>query len=56
MAYADAEQHRDILQSLVRALISGKRRIWLATPYFLPTWRVRRTLRQAAKRGIEVRL
>ncbi|MEA9978961.1 phosphatidylserine/phosphatidylglycerophosphate/cardiolipin synthase family protein [Pseudomonas sp. 10B1] len=56
VAYADARQHRDILQSLVRALSSGKRRIWLATPYFLPTWKVRRALRRAAARGVDVRL
>lgn len=56
VAYADARQHRDILQSLVRALNSGKRRIWLATPYFLPTWKVRRSLRRAASLGIDVRL
>jgi phosphatidylserine/phosphatidylglycerophosphate/cardiolipin synthase-like enzyme len=45
VAYADARQHRDILQSLFRALNSGHKRIWLATPYFLPTWKVRRSLR-----------
>ncbi|MHC8352522.1 phospholipase D-like domain-containing protein [Pseudomonas sp. RT4P38] len=56
VAYADARQHRDILQSLTRALNSGQRRIWLATPYFLPTWKVRRSLRRAAARGIDVRL
>ncbi|MBJ9976837.1 phosphatidylserine/phosphatidylglycerophosphate/cardiolipin synthase family protein [Pseudomonas sp. S75] len=56
VAYADARQHRDILRSLVRALSSGQRRIWLATPYFLPTWSVRRSLRRAARRGIDVRL
>lgn len=56
VAYADARQHRDILQSLVRALNSGKQRIWLATPYFLPTWKVRRALRRAAARGVDVRL
>ncbi|MBD1553369.1 phospholipase D-like domain-containing protein [Pseudomonas typographi] len=56
VAYADARQHRDILRSLVRALNSGQRRIWLATPYFLPTWTVRRSLRRAASRGIDVRL
>jgi phosphatidylserine/phosphatidylglycerophosphate/cardiolipin synthase-like enzyme len=56
VAYADARQHRDILQSLVRALNSGQKRIWLATPYFLPTWKVRRSLRRAAARGIDVRL
>ncbi|MFJ4142251.1 phosphatidylserine/phosphatidylglycerophosphate/cardiolipin synthase family protein [Pseudomonas sp. NPDC089734] len=56
VAYADARQHRDILQSLVRALNSGHKRIWLATPYFLPTWKVRRSLRKAAARGVDVRL
>lgn len=56
VAYADARQHRDILHSLVRALNSGQQRIWLATPYFLPTWSVRRSLRRAASRGIDVRL
>ena len=56
VAYADARQHRDILQSLVRAINSGQQRIWLATPYFLPTWSVRRSLRRAAGRGVDVRL
>jgi phosphatidylserine/phosphatidylglycerophosphate/cardiolipin synthase-like enzyme len=56
VAYADSRQHRDILQSLVRALYTSKKRIWLATPYFLPTWKVRRALRRAAARGVDVRL
>jgi phosphatidylserine/phosphatidylglycerophosphate/cardiolipin synthase-like enzyme len=56
VAYADAHQHRDILQSLVRVINSSKQRIWLATPYFLPTWSVRRSLRRAAARGVDVRL
>jgi len=56
VAYADARQHRDILQSLIRALNGAQHRVWLATPYFLPTWRVRRALRKAAGRGVDVRL
>ncbi|MDZ3995642.1 phospholipase D-like domain-containing protein [Pseudomonas sp. Teo4] len=56
VAYADARQHKDILHSLVRALNSGQQRIWLATPYFLPTWSVRRSLRRAAGKGVDVRL
>lgn len=56
VAYADARQNRDILQSLIRALNNSQGRIWLATPYFLPTWSVRRALRRAAGRGVEVRL
>ncbi|XLY89349.1 phospholipase D-like domain-containing protein [Ectopseudomonas mendocina] len=56
VAYADAAQHRDILLSLLRALKGAKQRVWLATPYFLPTWKIRRALRRAAGRGVEVRL
>jgi phosphatidylserine/phosphatidylglycerophosphate/cardiolipin synthase-like enzyme len=56
VAYADSRQHRDILQSLIRALSTSKQNIWLATPYFLPTWKVRRALRRAALRGVDVRL
>ncbi|UVE19679.1 phosphatidylserine/phosphatidylglycerophosphate/cardiolipin synthase family protein [Pseudomonas sp. LS44] len=56
VAYADARQHRDIVQSLVRSVRHGKRRIWLATPYFLPSWKVRRALLHAARRGVDVRL
>ncbi|KER98685.1 phospholipase [Ectopseudomonas mendocina] len=56
VAYADAAQHRDILLSLLRALKGARRRVWLATPYFLPTWKIRRALRHAAARGVEVRL
>ncbi|WP_349571772.1 phospholipase D-like domain-containing protein [Azotobacter salinestris] len=56
LAYAEASQHRDVLQSLIRSLRRANRRIWLATPYFLPTWKVRRALLKAARRGVEVRL
>ena len=56
VAYASAREHRDILQSLLNAIKAGRRRVWLATPYFLPTWKVRRALRKAASRGVDVRL
>lgn len=56
VAYADAVQHRDILRSLLRNLGHARQRIWLATPYFLPSWRVRKALRKAAQRGVDVRL
>ena len=56
VAYADARQHRDILHALVRAVNGGHQRVWLATPYFLPTWSVRRALRRAAQKGVDVRL
>ncbi|WP_373387626.1 phosphatidylserine/phosphatidylglycerophosphate/cardiolipin synthase family protein [Pseudomonas alcaligenes] len=56
VAYADSRQHRDIVHSLLRSLGQAKRRVWLATPYFLPSRKVRRQLMRAAARGVEVRL
>jgi cardiolipin synthase len=34
----------------------ANQRLWLATAYFLPSWRLRRALRAAAARGVDVRL
>jgi cardiolipin synthase len=34
----------------------AKQRLWIATAYFLPSWRLRRVIRQAAERGVDVRL
>ena len=34
----------------------ANQRLWIATAYFLPSWRLRRTIHQAAKRGVDVRL
>jgi cardiolipin synthase A/B len=56
VAYADGRQHRDILHSVLRAVAQSQQRIWLATPYFLPSWKLRQALRKAAKRGVDVRL
>ncbi|MGL4316738.1 MAG: phospholipase D-like domain-containing protein [Pseudomonas sp.] len=56
VAYANARQHLDIVQSLLRSVNHAKQRVWLATPYFLPSRKVRRHLIKAALRGVEVRL
>lgn len=56
VAYADSSQHLDIVQSLLRSIGHAKRQVWLATPYFLPSRKVRRFLMRAAMRGVEVRL
>ena len=56
VAFADAVQHRDILYRLVRMLRGSKRRIWLATPYFCRPGECAAVLRQAAARGVDVRL
>ena len=56
LAYAASTQHRDIQHALLRAIKGARQTIWLATPYFLPTWAIRRALRKAAVRGVDVRL
>ncbi len=46
----------EIKRSLLKHLRSARYRIWIATAYFIPSRKVRRALRRAADRGIDVRL
>lgn len=46
----------EIKRSLLRQLDQAGERIWLATAYFIPSWKIRRRLRRAARRGVDVRL
>lgn len=56
IAYTDAREHRDVLHELLANIARAENRVWLATPYFLPAWGVRRALMRAARRGVDVRL
>ncbi len=56
VTYADANSQQEVLRSLFATVARAERRVWLATPYFLPAWRVRRSLMRAARRGVDVRL
>ena len=42
--------------SLLRQIYRAQREVWLATPYFMPSYRLRRALARAAKRGVAVHL
>ncbi|MDZ7641996.1 MAG: phospholipase D-like domain-containing protein [Desulfurivibrio sp.] len=46
----------EIKRSLLTRLRRGRQRAWLASAYFIPSWKVRRALYQAARRGCDVRL
>jgi phosphatidylserine/phosphatidylglycerophosphate/cardiolipin synthase-like enzyme len=46
----------EIKRSLINRIRNAERRVWIATAYFLPSWKIRRLLRHAAQRGIDVRL
>lgn len=47
---------QQIKHSFVQHINHATERVWLATAYFLPVFSVRRSLRQAAQRGVDVRL
>lgn len=47
---------QEIVRTLVNQIRNARQRVWLTTPYFIATWKIRRSLRQAARRGIDVRL
>ncbi len=40
----------------LHAIRQAKKRIWIANPYFIPTRKVRTALRQAVRRGVDVRI
>jgi cardiolipin synthase len=46
----------EITRSALAHIRKSERRIWIATPYFVTTRRLRHELKRAAKRGIDVRL
>ncbi|ABA87532.1 cardiolipin synthase, putative [Syntrophotalea carbinolica DSM 2380] len=46
----------EIMRSYVRQTRRARRRVWLATAYFVPSWKLRQVLRRSARRGRDVRL
>jgi cardiolipin synthase len=49
-------QAHHVLQSLYQRIASAHHRAWIATPYFVPSWKFRQRLMQAARRGVDVRI
>lgn len=45
-----------LTNSLVRSALRAKQRVWIATAYFIPSRRLRKTLRRKARQGRDVRL
>jgi len=52
----DIERYSEVLLSLTHNIVHARHRVWFATAYFVPGWRIRRALKRAAKSGIDVRL
>ena len=47
---------KEVGRSVIKRVRKSNSRIWIATAYFWPSIRLRRALRRAARRGIDVRL
>ena len=56
VSLTDGRRHRELVQSLLANIARAEHQVWLATPYFVPGWRIRRALKRAARRGVDVRL
>ena len=52
----EARRRMGIQRSLHKHIKYAQQRIWFATAYFIPSWTLRRKLKQAARRGVDVRL
>lgn len=46
----------EIMRSFVSRIRNSRERIWVTTAYFVPSWKLRRALQGAARRGVDVRL
>jgi phosphatidylserine/phosphatidylglycerophosphate/cardiolipin synthase-like enzyme len=44
----------EIQRSFVKRIHSAERRVWMATAYFVPSWKLRRALRYAARHNVDV--
>ncbi len=52
----NAPSRMEIQRSLINRIRNAEQRVWIATAYFIPSWKIRRLLRQAVRRGVDVRL
>ncbi len=46
----------EIHRSIIQRMRGAQRQAWLTTAYFVPSWKLRRALRFAARSGVDVRL
>lgn len=56
VAVASGLRAQGIMRSLVSRVKNAERTVWLSTAYFVPSWKLRRALRYAVKKGADVRL
>ena len=56
IAFSPHQGQRMIKKNLLNAIRHARQRVWLSTAYFVPSRKIRRALRRAARQGVDVRL
>lgn len=56
VVHGHAMRPSEIVRSYVNSIRRAKQRVWLATAYFVPPWKLRHSLRYSARHGVDVRL
>ncbi|WP_455204407.1 phospholipase D-like domain-containing protein [Kaarinaea lacus] len=56
VAFSGRFGSQEIQRSFVKRVHTAERRVWMATAYFVPSWKLRRALRYAAGHNVDVRL
>jgi len=56
VALTKSRHRQEIARSAVKRIRTAAQRIWISTAYFIPTWKIRRALCAASRRGCDVRL
>ncbi len=56
LAQAGYAEKRQALEAYVQRIWQAREQVWIANAYFIPNLRLRRALRQAARRGVDVRV
>lgn len=56
LVVAHSPRHQEVSRSLIRQITHSQQIVWLATPYFVATRKLRREIKRAALRGVDVRL
>jgi len=56
VTFSNGIRRQETKRSLIQNIRKSRNHVWLATAYFVPSWRLRRVLRRAARRQVDVRL
>lgn len=49
-------EKNEIIRAIIKHIRNSKKHVWLTSPYFISSWKIRRALRYAAKKGVDVKL